>query len=124
MTFRESAQAETCLSTLMTGKDAVKTLDIIRNYPDGVTIKAFDLVTMTNKKTKKTETVPVIVCEEMPDKFFFGGTVLAQIVTKWVAMCEGDIKAASDGVASEHIRIKMARATTSNGNDITTVTIL
>lgn len=40
------AQRETSLSRLMEGREKIKTEDIIKKYPNGVTLTEFDLVTI------------------------------------------------------------------------------
>lgn len=125
MDFRQTAIITTTLSELMTGKEAVKTSDIIKKYPNGITITDFDIVNITNKKTRKSETVPVFTFAEDDKAFFFGGFVFMKIVSEWLKAYEGDLSGCrQDFRNSDGLKVILERTVTQNGNDCTTVTVL
>ena len=47
--FKKTAEKMTVLSELMTGREQIKTKDIIKKYADGVTITDFDFAVLDDK---------------------------------------------------------------------------
>lgn len=123
MSFKQIAKERTTLSPLMAGRDQMKTIEIVNNYPNGVTIAGFDYVQLT-KDDGTADVVPVMIFEEIPNCFIFGGAVLRSLCDAWIEATAGDVAAASDGVAAEHIKIKLVRAKTRKGRDVTSVEVL
>lgn len=117
--FREAAKAETTMSELMQGREKVTTDYIIRNYPTGVTIVEFDMITTEGK------TFPVLAFREDDKKFFMGGTVITNICLSWVKAFEGDIKGASEALkASGGVTMILSAGRTKKGNNVTNVQVL
>lgn len=113
------AQRETSLSRLMEGREKIKTEDIIKKYPNGVTLTEFDLVTIDDN------TFPVFAFAENDKECFFGGHVLTKIATGWVKACDGDVETASDNLKScGGIRVQFELSRTNKNNNITLVKVL
>lgn len=118
--FKALAQQETTLSPLMTDRDKVDIEYVIEKFPEGVTITAFDFITMEGK------TFPVINVKEDNKLFFFGGTVFTNICNVWMSAfgstnCEEVSKALAE---QGGVKVKMEQGKTKKGNNITTVTVV
>lgn len=117
--FKKLAQQATTLSPIMEGRTKIETEDIIKYYPDGITIVAFDFVTVEDK------TYPVCAFREDDRKFLNGGTVLMKILSAWVAAYDGDIEECSADLCNEGgVKVKFSAGKTKKGQNITLVEIL
>lgn len=116
--FANIARRATTLSPLMEGRDKMETKDIIEQYPDGVTVTAFDMVGSGD------EAYPVFVFAEEPTKFAFGGAVFKSIVLAWIENFEGSISDASAALtATGGVRMVFEHTTTKQGRSLTNVKI-
>lgn len=117
--FRSAAQNATVISKLMEDRTRLTMDDVIREYPQGVTIVGFDIVPSDDKPYS------VVICSEAPDKFFFGGSILTKIVNEWAKSYDGDIeKASADLAQSGGVRMQFSHGRTKNGNSLTLVKVL
>lgn len=122
--FVESAKKATVLSEIMTGRVKIDTDDIIKKYPDGVTITEFDMVTVTDPK-KGASTFPVFAFKEDPESCFFGGAILSKIAVDWARAYGGDIESASEELSKcGGVKVKMFSKKTKAGNNLTAVEII
>ena len=117
--FKESAIKATTLSELMNDRIKISTEDVIKDYPDGITIEQFDSVTAGDMQyyiaTIKEDAKAYINC----------GTVLSKVFDSFVAGFDGDIASASHELKSAGgIKVKLTKSRTRGGNSITTVTVL
>ncbi len=111
--FKQAAIDATTLSELMTDRQKVSTDDIIKNYPEGVTIVGFDFV------EGKDGSYPIFIFTEAPKCFFSGGVVMAKIANKWLANFDDDIDACNKALAeSGGVKMKLEHGRTKNGNNI------
>jgi hypothetical protein len=115
------------MSELMSGRDKMDTEELIKKYPDGVTIDFIDNVNMS-QEDGEAENVWIFVTEEQPDKFTFGGFVLAKIFNNILAEFEGDydamIEEYNSSLKEDKLRVKLERAKTKTKREITKVTVL
>lgn len=127
MDFKKIALDATTMSELMNGRDKMDTEELIKKYPDGVTIDFIDNVNMS-QEDGEAENVWIFVTEEQPDKFTFGGFVLAKIFNNILAEFEGDydamIKEYNSSLKEDKLRVKLERAKTKTKREITKVTVL
>lgn len=122
--FAELAKRATVLSPIMTDREKVSTEDIIKNYPDGITVIEFDLVT-TPDKDGNNQTYPVIGFKEDETKFLYGGKALMDIVAVWLSHFEGDIESTSAALkAAGGIKIQLEPARTKTGRNFTRVNVI
>lgn len=122
--FATLAKKATTLSPLMDGRDKMSTKDVIEQYPDGITVIGFDLITTTDNNGN-ANTYPIIVFEEDAKKFIYGGKALNDICTLWVGHFEGDIDACSAALAAAGgVKIKLASGTTKQGRSFTSVEVI
>lgn len=118
-TMLEVAHRETTLSCLMNGRDKIKTEDIIKKYPEGITLTEFDLITIEDG------TFPVFLFAENDKECFFGGCILTKIATGWVKACDGDVEAASNNLKScGGIKVQFEVSRTNKNKNITLVKVL
>lgn len=126
MDFKKIALDATTISELMSGRDKMDTEELIKKYPDGVTIDFIDNVNMQQEDGE--ENVWIFITEEQPNKFTFAGFVLAKIFNNILAEFEGDyaemIETYNSALKEDKLRVKLERAKTKSKREITKVTVL
>jgi hypothetical protein len=126
MDFKKIALDATTMSELMSGRDKMDTEELIKKYPNGVTIDFIDNVNMQQEDGE--ENVWIFVTEEQPDKFTFAGFVLAKIFNNILSEFEGDydemIETYNSALKEDKLRVKLERAKTKTKREITKVTVL
>lgn len=126
MDFKKIALNVTTMSEIMNGRDKMDTEELIKNYPEGVTIDFIDNVNMQQEDGE--ENVWIFVTEEQPNKFTFAGFVLAKIFNNILAEFEGDyaemIETYNSALKEDKLRVKLERAKTKAKREITKVTVL
>lgn len=127
MDFKKIALDATTMSELMNGRDKMDTEELIKKYPEGVTIDFIDNVNMS-QEDGEAENVWIFVTEEQPDKFTFGGFVLTKIFNNILVEFEGDydamIEEYNSSLKEDKLRVKLERAKTKTKREITKVTVL
>lgn len=126
MDFKKIALDATTMSEIMNGRDKMDTEELIKIYPEGVTIDFIDNVNIQQEDDE--ENVWIFVTEEQPNKFTFAGFVLAKIFNNILAEFEGDyaemIKTYNSALKEDKLRVKLERAKTKSKREITKVTVL
>lgn len=126
MDFKKIALDATTMSELMNGRDKMDTEELIKKYPNGVTIDFIDNVNMQQEDGE--ENVWIFVTEDQPDKFTFAGFVLAKIFNNILDEFEGDyaemIETYNSALKEDKLRVKLERAKTKSKREITKVTVL
>lgn len=126
MDFKKIALDATTMSELMNGRDKMDTEELIKKYPEGVTIDFIDNVNMQQEDGE--ENVWIFVTEEQPDKFTFAGFVLAKIFNNILSEFEGNydemIETYNSALKEDKLRVKLERAKTKTKREITKVTVL
>ncbi len=126
MDFKKIALDATTMSELMNGRDKMDTEELIKKYPEGVTIDFIDNVNMQQEDGE--ENVWIFVTEEQPNKFTFAGFVLAKIFNNILAEFEGDyaemIETYNSALKEDKLRVKLERAKTKSKREITKVMVL
>lgn len=126
MDFKKIALDATTISEIMNGRDKMDTEELIKKYPEGVTIDFIDNVNMQQEDGE--ENVWIFVTEEQPNKFTFAGFVLAKIFNNILAEFEGNyaemIETYNSALKEDKLRVKLERAKTKAKREITKVTVL
>lgn len=126
MDFKKIALDVTTMSELMNGRDKMDTEELIKKYPNGVTIDFIDNVNMQQEDGE--ENVWIFVTEEQPNKFTFAGFVLAKIFNNILDKFEGDyaemIETYNSALKEDKLHVKLERAKTKSKREITKVTVL
>lgn len=122
--FANLARKATTLSPIIEGKTKIPVSDIISNYPDGITLTNFDIISGTDQNGEATN-YPVFTFAEDETKFGFGGTVLKNIVKAWLAAFDGDIESCSKALAANGgVKLKFAQGRTKSGRNVTTIDVI
>ena len=122
--FATLAKRATTLSAIMEGREKITTEDVIKNFPDGITITEFDVVT-TPDANGNPSTYPVIAFAEDNTKFLYGGKALNDVVTTWLANFEGDVETTSNALkAAGGVKIQLTAGKTKQGRNFTRVDVI
>lgn len=122
--FATLAKRATTLSSIMEGREKLNTDEVIKRYPNGITITEFDVVT-TPDQNGNPSTYPVIAFAEDSTKFIYGGKAIMDMVTMWLANFEGDIETTSNALkAAGGVKVKMTSAKTKQGRNFTRVDVI
>lgn len=125
MSFKSIAQSKTRTGNNPSFPDIdgflqFKVDDIIRKYPDGITVTAFGCWTK-----KDGSTLWPVLFDEEPYGFLWAGKVLQDILAEWLSGYNGDAVACSADLKAEGgVKIKFRKGKTKNGRDITYVDIV
>lgn len=119
--FAALAQKATTLSSLMENREKLSTENVINQYPNGITVTAFDTVEQTTDEGEITF-YPIIIFAEDDTKFVYGGKALHDIVALWLKHFDGDIDSANAALkAGGGVKLKMELGKTKNGRNFTRV---
>ena len=120
--FKAAASKELSLSPLMENRDKVETDEL---YGKELTVIAFDFITTRDPKDGVDKTYPVINFEELPDKFYLGGALLAKVFQVWAAEFDGDFEECSAALAeSGGVKFRFSKGKTRSGNNITKIDVV
>ena len=109
----------TLLSALQNNREKLSTSDLVKQFPDGITVNAFDFATIDDK------TFAVVTFAEDDTKYYNGGTVLTKMCLAWAAGFDGDCESASIALGKAGgVKLKFAESKTKNGNNVTTITVV
>lgn len=84
-----------------------------------ITINECDLLKDENGKD-----FAVCAYQEDPNKFFFGGVQLTNIVKAWLNMYGGDVVACNADLKNEPVKIQMSEGKTKKGKTMTVVEVI
>lgn len=117
--FYEVAEKALSNSPVLQGREKLTTEQVIRDYPNGITLTAFDI--LDNGK----DGYAVFAFREDDRKFINGGALLTKMALEWVREFNGDIQEASDALGAEGgVRVRLTPKRTKRGNNITSVELL
>ena len=122
--LRKIAIEKTVLSPLMTDREKIDNADVIKNFPDGVTIIAIDIVDAVNPETGEVDSYGVYHFTEDKNVFACGGLVLTNIFSAWIEEC-GSVDAVNDELKKMGgIRVRLEESRTKSKRAVTTVVII
>lgn len=121
--FRDLARKATTLSELMENREKIQTSDVIKKFPNGITINAVDMI-----KTSDA-TYPVFTFSEDSKVFYCGGIILTKIVNTWLEEYDGDLcpldSLNNDLAECGGVKVKLKESKTRDGkNNITEVEVI
>ena len=118
--FRDLARKATTLSELMENREKIQTGEVIKNFPNGITLNAVDII-----KTSDA-TYPVFNFLEDSNRFYCGGIVLSKIVDTWLREYDGDLEMLNHDLAEcGGVKVKLTETKTRDGkNNITEVEVI
>lgn len=117
--FYELAEQTIGGSHVITGHEKISTDEVIKTYPDGITLTAFDII------PNDAGGYAVFTFSEAPTKFLNGGTLLTKMAFQWANAFDGDVEEASAKLTEcGGVKVKLTSKRTKRGNTITAVEIL
>lgn len=118
--LRDLARKATTLSELMENREKISTNEVIKNFPDGITLNAIDVI-----KTSDVE-YPVFTFSEDSNRFYCGGIVLSKIVDAWLEEYNRDLGMLNHDLAETGgVKVKLTESKTRDGkNNITQVEVI
>lgn len=114
MSFASTAKrnSDSKFVNITEGKENIKTEELIKAFPDGITVIGF--TTLLNKKKEK---ISAFIFKENPGVFFFGGQVMTDLAEKWAADYNGNFVDANNALLAEGgVKMKLVRKTSKAGN--------
>lgn len=122
--FADIAKKAVANSPVREGRERISTEEILREYPEGITITEFDM--LTKRDGANLVTFPTFAFAEDISKYYNGGTSLKKVVDGWLAHFEGDVEAANAALkASGGCKIKLLpMQRTGNGNNFVPVEVI
>lgn len=113
--FAQSAKEALGGSHVMQNRTKISTNDLIAMYPDGVTVTEFDFIAKSDGTG-----YPVFAFAEDDSRYFNGGALANKVATKWAALYDGDLEAASAALkAAGGVKMKLSLQKTKSGRSIT-----
>lgn len=97
--LKEFLKAQKQVSPLIEGKDKLETSDVAGQV---LTLKDFDLVGQPDGSSYS-----VVLLEEYPNNFLFGGSVLTQLLVKAVEEYDGSLDAVREELGKEPIKFRI-----------------
>lgn len=118
--FRDLARKATTLSEIMENREKIQTGEVIKSFPNGITLNAVDVIKTTDAE------YPVFTFLEDSSRFYCGGIVLSKIVDTWVEEYNGDLGMLNHDLAeSGGVKVKLRETKTRDGkNNITEVEVI
>lgn len=122
--LRKIAIEKTVLSPLMTDREKIDNADVIKSFPDGITIMAIDIVDAVNPETGEVDSYGVYHFAEDNKVFACGGLVLTNIFSAWIEEC-GSIDATNDELKKMGgIKVRLEESRTKAKRAVTKVVII
>lgn len=118
--FRNLAIQNLSASAIMVGREQVKTEEVVGKP---LTIVGFDFATITDAGEEKV--FPVVVFEELPGKYYNGGSLMMKLCKAWAESCGGDPETASFELSREGgVQVMFRETRTKTGNNLVCIDIL
>lgn len=121
MNIKHIAQQALSVSDLAAGRTVV-TSDKLTTLP-AISICAIDPVEVPDLDGESRKTY-IVVCNELPENYFYANTLLIKIFDKCIEYAEGDISAVNDVLEHNPLEVKMVMAKTKKGMPIMRVELL
>ena len=117
--FRDVAEKSTLLSVLQKDRTKISTEELVKKFPDGITVNQFDIATIDNKA------FAVVTFAEDNNYYYNGGTILTKMCIAWAQGFGGDTESASVALLkSGGVKLKFTETKTKSGNNVTTITVV
>lgn len=118
--FSDNAKKTLERSPVIAGREKILIDELIREFPDGVTIIAVDMFKSSDGETY----YPVLAIKEKP-YYFNGGAIALKMVNGWLAMYSGDVEETSAELQKAGgVKVKLGRTKTKNRQTLTTIEII
>lgn len=126
MDFKKLASEAVSGSFVMSGRKELKNDDVIKGFPNGVTITGFDIVPVT-KDDGSTSEMPVYTIAENDAVFCKGGGAHLKVFRAWLDAAGAD--ATTESVSAElksagGVKVKVSKVPIKNGKTYTNVEVI
>lgn len=121
MDIKHIAQQALSLSELAAGREAVTSDELVKFST--ISICAIDPVEVPDLDGELRKTY-IVLCEELPDNYFYANTLLIKIFDKCIEVADGDISAVNDELDLSPLKVKMVMSKTKKGMPIMKVELL
>ena len=115
--LNDLAKKASGVSEITAGRTKISTADVIKNYPNGITITAADMFGTGDGK------YAVFNIAEDNKVYFFGGKALTEMLTEWLTTC-GNIDEVNAQLATEPVKIKLTQTKTKKNQDFTSFEVI
>lgn len=115
--LNELAKKASGVSAITEGKTKLSTEEVIKRYPNEVTIKAVDMFGTGDDR------YAVINIAEDDKVYFFGGKAITGMVDEWITTC-GTIDVVNMQLSDEPVKIRLTKGKTKNGRDFTSFEVI
>ena len=105
-------------SFVTVGREKVEMDDIIKVFPDGVTVTQFDFLSGDDGD------FAVCAFKEDEKAFFFGGKILTDMCKAWLEGYESTKDASADLTAEGGVKLRFKRSKTKANRDVTLVEVV
>lgn len=116
--LNELAKKASGVSAITEGKTKISTEEVIKRYPNGVTIKAVDMFGTGDDR------YAVVNIAEDDKVYFFGGKAITGMVDEFIATCDGSIDVVNMHLSDEPVKIRLTKGKTKNGRDFTSFEVV
>lgn len=116
--FKAIAKEHTEGSFVTVGREKVEMDEIIKVFPDGVTVTEFDFLTGDNGD------FAVCAFKEDEKAYFFAGKILTDMCKAWLDGYESTKDASSDLTAEGGVKLRFKRSKTKANRDVTLVEVV
>lgn len=116
--FKTIAKEHTEGSFVTVGREKVEMDDIIKVFPDGVTVTQFDFLSGDDGD------FAVCAFKEDEKAFFFGGKILTDMCKAWLEGYESTKDASADLTAEGGVKLRFKRSKTKANRDVTLVEVV
>lgn len=115
--LNDMARKASGVSELTEGRTKLTTEEVIKKYPNGVTIKAMDMFGTGDQR------YAVVNIVEDDKVYFFGGQAITGMLDNFIEMC-GTVDEVNAQLAAEPIKIKLTKGKTKAGRDFTSFEVI
>lgn len=123
--FKASVKKATVLADLMEGREKIETSDIIKYYPNKITVTEVEEVNLPDESREGgINHFYVYTIKEAPDRFAYAGHVLTKIIDQIISDNDGDIGAINKELKNGGLTLKLSKGETKSGQEVTLVTFV
>ena len=109
--FKGASKKATQTSKVLAGREKLTTDEVMRLYPNGVTVEMVDLLNGANGS------YPVFAIKDTKN-YFNGGSVAVAIVNEWLSGFDGDIEKLNAELQTAGVTFKLTKERTKRGNTV------
>ena len=121
MNIKQIAEQALSISKLAAGREPITTEKLVSLQ--AISICAVDPVTVSDMNGDPRDTY-VMLCVELPNKYFYANTLLTKIFDEVMVIAEGDVSEINKELRNNPLKVKLSSTRTKKGMPITAVELL